>query len=408
MTVDEADPATGIPDLPRDGAWRPLFRAVAIVFVAIPLINILSTGADALSAVLAIGGAALFIAILTLNTQVPDEAGFFGLPRAGDPVLAPERLTTVTSLAVVALIAIAVADSLHRPDAGWFAFFYYASTAASTVRNGRLATGLMVLAGVAAGLTFVATTGGLGGAIVQGLSVSIIGFTVYSAIAVRRTNRALVAARHELARMAVTEERTRIARDLHDTLGHSLSVIALKSELAGRLVDDDPARARAEMEDVQRVARESLSAVRETIGGYRQLSLATELAGARSALAAAGIAGRVEPAPDGLPPAVDAVLGWAVREGVTNILRHGHAAAAEILVRIAPTSAAVEIRNDRRDPTASGPTGDATRDHAAPDDQSAGSGLDGLRDRVATVGGQVEAGRLADGGFRLRVEVPIG
>ena len=113
------------------------------------LINILSTGADALSAILAIGGSLLFVAILTLNTQVPDEAGFFGLPRAGDPVVAPGRLTTVTSFAVVALIAIAVADSIHRPDTGWFAFFYFASTAASTVRNGRLAIGLMVVAGVA-------------------------------------------------------------------------------------------------------------------------------------------------------------------------------------------------------------------------------------------------------------------
>ena len=152
--------------------------------------------------------------------------------------------------------------------------------------------------------------------------MTIIGFTVYSAIAVRRTNRALVAARHELARLAVAEERSRIARDLHDTLGHSLSVIALKSELAGRLVDDDPARAKAEMADVERVARESLTAVRETIGGYPPAEPRAELAGARSALAAAGIDGRVEPAPEGIPATVDAVLGWAVREGVTNIVRH--------------------------------------------------------------------------------------
>jgi two-component system, NarL family, sensor histidine kinase DesK len=391
--------AAAPPDLSRDGAWRPVFRAVALVFVAIPLISILTTGADPVSVVLAIAGAAIFIAILTVNTQVPDESGFFGFPAPRQRIGDPRVLLVVTGVAVLALIAMAVAFSLRRPDAGWFAFFYFASTAASTVRNGRVAVGLMVIAGMAAGLTFQVLNGDVGSAIVQGLSVTIIGVTVYSAIAVRRTNRALVEARHELARMAVTEERARIARDLHDTLGHTLSVIALKSELAARLMEDDPARARSEMEDVQRVARESLSSVRETIGGYRRASLATELAGARSALAAAGIEGRVEPSPDGLPAAADAILGWAVREGVTNILRHARARTAEIRVEAEPASVSVEISNDRR--------ADDGAEVDPPATAGAGSGLVGLRERVAAVGGEVEAGGLPDGGFRLRVSVPL-
>jgi two-component system, NarL family, sensor histidine kinase DesK len=230
--------------------------------------------------------------------------------------------------------------------------------------------------------------------------VSVIGLVVYSAIAVRRTNRALVAARHELARLAVADERARIARDLHDTLGHSLSIIALKSELAGRLVDDDPARAKVEMADVERVARESLSAVRETIGGYRQPTLAAELAGARSALAAAGIDGRVEPAPEGIPAAIDAVLGWAVREGVTNIVRHGRAGSAEIRVELTGATAGVDIRNDRVADTAGGSGIGHSR-------VGGGSGLAGLRERVAAFGGGVEAGPTDGGGFRLRVWVPI-
>jgi two-component system sensor histidine kinase DesK len=155
------------------------------------------------------------------------------------------------------------------------------------------------------------------------------------------------------------------------------------------------------MEDVHRVARDSLSAVRETIGGYRQASLATELAGARSALEAAGIDGRVEPAPEGLPPATDAILGWAVREGVTNILRHGGARAAEIRVEQESAAVSVEIRNDRD------PGRDASRTEAAPSGGPRGMGLAGLRERVATVGGVVEAGGLPDGGFRLRVSIPI-
>lgn len=403
--TDRPGGAAAPSDLPRDGAWRPVFRAVALVFVAIPLLSILTSGADPVSVVLAIGGAAIFVAILTVNTQVPDESGFFGFPAPRPRMGDPRVLLVATSIAVLVLIAMAVAFSLRRPDAGWFAFFYFGSTAASTVRNGRVAVGLMIVAGIAAGLTFVSVNGDPGGAIVQGLSVTIIGITVYSAIAVRRTNRALVEARQELARLAVAEERTRIARDLHDTLGQSLSVIALKSELAARLVEDDPGRARSEMEDVQRVARESLTSVRETIGGYRRASLATELAGARSALAAAGIEGRVEPSPEGLPATADAILGWAVREGVTNILRHARARTAEIRVETEPTTVAVEISNDRR--VDDGADAHAPTSAGAPT-SGAGTGLIGLRERVAAVGGEVEAAGLPDGGFRLRVSVPLG
>ena len=153
------------------------------------------------------------------------------------------------------------------------------------------------------------------------------------------------------------------------------------------------------MEDVQRVARESLTSVRETIGGYRRASLAAELAGARSALAAAGIEGRVEASPEGLPPAADAILGWAVREGVTNILRHGRARSAEIRVRGGADGRRggdLERPGRQRAPMPRRrPPGEQQSD--------AGSGLVGLRERVAAVGGVVEAGGLPDGGFRLRV-----
>ena len=169
-------------------------------------------------------------------------------------------------------------------------------------------------------------------------------------------------------------------------------VIALKSELAGRLVDDDPARAKAEMADVERVAREALSAVRETIGGYRQPTLAAELAGARSALAAAGIDGRVEPAPEGIPAPVDAVLGWAVREGVTNIVRHARAGSAEIRVELSEAAAGVDIRRRSRRCAA----GDGAC-HA----RRAGTGLAGLRERVATSGG-----RRSRPGRRRRLPAP--
>jgi two-component system, NarL family, sensor histidine kinase DesK len=390
------------PGLPRDGAWRSAYRAVALLFIVFPIANVLTTNAGPLEIGLVLVGTVIFAAVLLLNTRVPPLSSLPDSVPATGPDRSARLLLVATSAGVVALIAIAVAITLIRPDDGWFAFFYYASTAASTIRSSRVAVSLMVASGVATSLAFVSGGGDLAGALVQGLSVSVIGFTIYTAIAVRRTNRALLAARTELARLAVSDERARIARDLHDTLGHSLSVIALKSELASRVVDDDPARARVEMDDVQRVARDSLAAVRETISGYRQASLATELAGARSALAAAGIEGRVEPAPEDLPPAADAILAWAVREGVTNILRHGRAANAEIRVEREPSHAVVEIVNDRRAGIGS--------DEPSADEQAgttAGTGLAGLRERVGAAGGGLEAGGLPGGGFRLRVSVPI-
>ena len=155
---------------------------------------------------------------------------------------------------------------------------------------------------------------------------------VLTAFALRGTrylisvNAELVEARDELARSAVAEERLRFARDLHDLLGHSLSLIALKSELAGRLAERDPARARQEMADVEAAARRALAEVRDAVSGYRQVSLAQALAEARSALSAAGhqrCARRARGEP--LPAAVDAVLGWVVREATTNVLRHSGA-----------------------------------------------------------------------------------
>ena len=117
--------------------------------------------------------------------------------------------------------------------------------------------------------------------VTTGVTVGTISLTLFALAALGRANRELQAARRELADLAVAEERSRIARDLHDTLGHSLSVIALKSELARRVLPDDPARAAAEIGDVERVAREALASVRDTVSGYRQPSLAMELAGAR-------------------------------------------------------------------------------------------------------------------------------
>jgi two-component system sensor histidine kinase DesK len=200
-------------------------------------------------------------------------------------------------------------------------------------------------------------------------------------------------AREELARVAVNEERLRFARDLHDLLGHSLSTIVLKSELAGRLSVRQPNRAVGEIADVERIAREALQQVRAAVAGYRQASLKGELTAARELLAAAGIEARIDVSMAFLPPSADALLAWAVREGVTNVVRHSHARACTIRFAARDGLATVEIVDDG---SASG--GSSVQP---------GCGLAGLLERAAAEGGHVDAGPMPGGGFRLAVDVPM-
>jgi two-component system sensor histidine kinase DesK len=232
----------------------------------------------------------------------------------------------------------------------------------------------------------------------QVMAVPGIAIWGVSAVMLRRlmlTVDELRTAREERARLAVAEERLRFARDLHDLLGHSLSLITLKSELAGRLMRMPGDRAEAEIADIERVARRALREVREAVAGYRCPTLADELAGAREALAAAGIEPRID-APDRLiPPGADGVLAWVVREGVTNVIRHSDADRCAIRVEREDGVARVSITDDGRGV----PGAMAT----AP----MGSGLAGIAERVAGSGGRVEAGPGDAGGFALRVTLPV-
>ncbi len=199
-------------------------------------------------------------------------------------------------------------------------------------------------------------------------------------------------AREELARAAVNEERLRFARDLHDLLGRSLSTIVLKSELAGRLAPHAPERAAAEIADVERTARDALQQVRAAVAGYRRPSLISELAAARELLAAAGIDASIESSPAALPSVADGLLGWAVREGVTNVVRHSRARSCTIRLARRAGRATAEIVDDGSGSGAGG---------------AGGCGLAGLLERTTAVGGQLDAGPMAGGGFRLLVDVPL-
>jgi two-component system sensor histidine kinase DesK len=193
--------------------------------------------------------------------------------------------------------------------------------------------------------------------------------------------------RHELAQLAVAEERGRVARDMHDILGHSLTAIAVKSELAGMLIDaDDAQKARDETAAVEQLARAALADVRTTVAGYRGTSVAAELANARSVLTSAGIEAEFPATVEALPADDRELAGWLVREGVTNVLRHSNARACRIVVE----ADRVEVADDGRGPGTESPS-----------PSSPGNGLRGLRERAEAAGWRVETGRSELGGFRL-------
>ncbi|MDQ2715672.1 MAG: histidine kinase [Chloroflexota bacterium] len=231
--------------------------------------------------------------------------------------------------------------------------------------------------------------------------IAVVGAVVISVVRLVTTGQELRAAREEIAGLAVMTERLRIARDLHDLLGHNLSLIALKSELAGRLMTVAPERAAVEIGDVENVARTTLQEVREAVGSYRQPTFASQLHGAQEILAAAGMLYRFEgdeSIMDTLPTTIEAILAWTVREGVTNVIRHSHAHQCTIRVTQARHTAGVEVIDD----------GDGVPVSACqPNGGSGGNGLPGLAERVAALGGQCEAGPDAGGGFRLAVSVPL-
>ena len=195
-------------------------------------------------------------------------------------------------------------------------------------------------------------------------------------------NIALLSAYAENAELAVENERNRFARDLHDILGHSLTVITVKAELANKLLDVDPDRARAELADLERLSRDALADVRHAVEGYRELSLAGELARARNALEAAQIQAELPNSADEVPSDRRELFAWTIREGVTNVIRHSQAEHCTVVLQ--PDS--VEIRDDGVGPLPGGK----------------GHGLTGLRERAGAVNGTVVT-RTLDPGFSLSV-----
>ncbi len=221
------------------------------------------------------------------------------------------------------------------------------------------------------------------------LSIVLAGLGMTAVRQLIAVNADLHFTRAELADLAVASERERLARELHDLLGRTLSLIAVKAELASRLSAKADPSAAAELADVQQLARQAVRDVRETVTGAHTPTVHAELDAARAALHTAGIAVSVDIGGTSIEPAHETTIAWALREAVTNVVKHSGARTCRISLDAGDGCSALEVRDD-----GSGPGGGGT-----------GTGLGGLADRIHALGGTIEVGPGDGAGFRLRVRL---
>ena len=293
-------------------------------------------------------------------------------------------------LIIGAMAALGVAGSLINGGAS--VFIIYAAALAAYLEPVRRAVGVIAgLIGVV-GLLMVLSPAPLPWRLV-GLLPALV-FTIVTGAANlfdaegERARQRLRRADEEIERLATLAERERIARDLHDLLGHTLSVIVVKAELAARLAEREPARAGDEMRDVERIGREALAEVRAAVVGYRAKGLRGEVDGARRALTAAGVEATIEADLPFMSISHESALALALREAVTNVVRHADAAHVTVRIGVEEANVVLEVIDDGRG--GAGPEG---------------AGLTGMRERIAALGGAVQ--RMGESGTRVRVTLPV-
>ncbi|MFE7358738.1 sensor histidine kinase [Streptomyces sp. NPDC057543] len=296
-------------------------------------------------------------------------------------------------LAVMALVTFGLAIGY---GGAWLLFFPLLSLACGVIlRHRQLVVSLLGLAAVAS-LVAVWRGDNASDPWTIGYGTFISGAVTAAILTLSETVMELRATRQELARTAVEKERLRFSRDLHDLLGHTLSVIVVKSEAARRLAPRDMDAALAQVADIESVGRQALTEIREAVTGYREGSLATELDRARSALTAAGIASVVRRSGPPLAPQAEALLGWVVRETVTNVVRHSAATTCSFLVDGTAERVRLTVTDDGRGPA-----------DPPPAPGVGGTGLKGLTERLAAAGGSLTAGPGPGGGFVVGAELPV-
>jgi two-component system sensor histidine kinase DesK len=287
-------------------------------------------------------------------------------------------------IGVQCLLAVALAPI----NAGSSVFFIYAASFAGKLDPARTAVrAILAVTALAAATMWAVRAPPWYWFPAVGMSL-IVGYVNLHEARLQRADAKLRLAQEQIEHLAAVAERERIARDLHDLLGHTLSLIVLKSELAAKLAPRDVERASREMRDVEQVARRALREVREAIRGYRA-SLPDEIGLSRTILGAAGIRARFDVEPVEPARAVEEALALALREAVTNVVRHSGAEACRVELRAEGGAFTLVVEDDGRGTD-------------APD----GNGLRGMRERVAAVGGSVHRGVGAEGrGLRLEVRV---
>ncbi|HWG25416.1 sensor histidine kinase [Actinospica sp.] len=387
------------PDSDRSRAgW--MFSVIWLVYLADPISRLFDHSRPhtattvAVTLLLAVVFAAAYIGV---NVLMRREAGLLAMDAAGDP----RKFVLVGVLAVIAAVLPPTVD----PE--WVVLWIYVASAC----------------GVALPLgkpPSPALRGGLAATIAMGAEASSLDvntgewlllllpclFSCFGVIAIRGMRdliRQLREARAEVARLAATEERLRMARDLHDLAGHSLATITLKAELARKLLRVDVDRSEQQILDLEHVSREALADIREAVSGYRRATLAVEASSARTALHAAGIRPDLDPslpARSGtLDPDAESVLAWCLREAVTNVVRHSGAHSCRIRLIDARVdgepSLTLEVLDD----------GPITPDTAT----TAGNGLNGLRERLRAIApdAALTAVPVHPRGYRLTATVPI-
>jgi two-component system, NarL family, sensor histidine kinase DesK len=311
---------------------------------------------------------------------------------------------------VVLVVLAAVACAVYGKD--WTAMWIYVSAAAGWVLStqyDRRRTTIGVAIVTICYLFFCWLTHQDSGTTVGVLlPVLLIGLAMMGFRLQMSLMRQLAQARETVAKLAANEERLRLARDMHDLTGQSLSMITLKSDLAAKRLTRLPASAErdailAELADVSRVSRQTLHDIREVVSGYRRPTLAIETITARSVLDAAGIQLDDDPGltmrSGTFDPEAEAVLAWCLREAVTNVIRHSHARHCRIRLIESTGELSLDVADDGRG--LSGPAKDSAKDSAT------GSGLRGISERLSVADGHLSLGRGDDGhGFRLTASIP--
>lgn len=358
------------PDRRRFGGRWPVIGALCLLPVIVPAVR------EVVSGKASVGESVLAMSLLTLYT-----AGYLTFPKVlFRPDALPSKLAFCAGLLAIGWLMVLL---VHGGT------IYVLVYAMAVIALGLPVLWVLVLDGasvLALGMLLVFDVGAHG---TRGDFGTVIGVTTALFFMGRllATVRRLRAAQDEIATLAVTAERERLARDLHDILGHSLTTIAVKAGLARRVLETggEAERAISEIREVESLSRSALTDVRATVSEYREVSLSAEVVGARAALRAAEIDADLPHAVDNVRPDLQQTFGYVLREAVTNVLRHS--GAKHVKVRLGGTW--MEIEDDG----AGAPEG------------VCGNGLRGLAERLAGVGGTLRAEPRAGGGFLVRAEV---